>query len=73
LQYLLQKLEAFHLKHYLKKTILTNANLKDVAENNMSIYKERKILNVLDIAGNNVFLTVTIPLVWICIKQFYGF
>jgi DNA-binding MarR family transcriptional regulator len=37
LQYLLQKLENFHLEHYLNKTILTKADLKSVVENNMSV------------------------------------
>lgn len=34
LQYLLQKLEAFHLEHYEKKTILNKDDLKKVAEEN---------------------------------------
>lgn len=34
LQYLLQKLENFHLEHYEKKTIVTKADLKSFAEEN---------------------------------------
>jgi DNA-binding MarR family transcriptional regulator len=34
LQYLLQKLEDFHLEHYINKTILTKADLKCVADSN---------------------------------------
>ena len=34
LQYLLQKLETFHLEHYEKKTIMTKADLKSFAEEN---------------------------------------
>lgn len=34
LQYLLQKLETFHLEHYEKKTIMTKADLKSFAEDN---------------------------------------
>ncbi|ASU36697.1 MarR family winged helix-turn-helix transcriptional regulator [Mucilaginibacter xinganensis] len=35
LQYLLQKLENFHLEHYEKKTILTKADLRDFASENL--------------------------------------
>lgn len=34
LQYLLQKLETFHLEHYEKKTIMSKADLKSFAEDN---------------------------------------
>ncbi|MCO5949850.1 MarR family winged helix-turn-helix transcriptional regulator [Mucilaginibacter flavidus] len=34
LQYLLQKLETFHLEHYEKKTIMTKADLKSFADQN---------------------------------------
>jgi hypothetical protein len=37
LQYLLQKLEDFHLEHHLKKTILSKADLKSIAEANAAI------------------------------------
>ncbi|CAN5242249.1 hypothetical protein BH09BAC6_BH09BAC6_00330 [soil metagenome] len=37
LQYLLQKLEDFHLQHHLKKTILSKADLKSVADANAAI------------------------------------
>jgi len=36
LQYLLQKLENFHLEHYEKKTIMTKADLKSFAEDNQA-------------------------------------
>jgi DNA-binding MarR family transcriptional regulator len=39
LQHLLQKLEDFHLEHYLKKSILNKADLKTVAEANSSIHE----------------------------------
>lgn len=37
LQYLLQKLEDFHLDHYIKKTISTKADLKSVVEANTPV------------------------------------
>jgi DNA-binding MarR family transcriptional regulator len=37
LQYLLQKLEDFHLEHHLKKTILSKSDLKSIAEANAAI------------------------------------
>ncbi|EHQ29123.1 MarR family winged helix-turn-helix transcriptional regulator [Mucilaginibacter paludis] len=37
LQYLLQKLENFHLEHHEKKTILSKADLRNFAENNAQV------------------------------------
>ncbi|RWY54010.1 MarR family winged helix-turn-helix transcriptional regulator [Mucilaginibacter gilvus] len=37
LQYLLQKLEDFHLEHYIKKTIVNKADLKSVTEGDTTV------------------------------------